>query len=98
MASGPTPTLDMTARRAAGAAGRGAAAGKRGRMLARFRDWLLARVKARAEDEAARARARAALAASRPPSADFVSELLRALGRVDQDRPRGALGEGRSDE
>jgi hypothetical protein len=57
-------------------------------MLARFRDWLLARVKARSEAEVARAKERAALAAPEPPGANFVDELGRLLGRADADHSR----------
>ncbi len=58
-------------------------------MLARFRDWLLARVKARTEAELARSKERAALATPETPSANFVDELERLLGRDDADHPRG---------
>jgi hypothetical protein len=50
-------------------------------MLSRMRDWLVARVKARTNESAARARSRAAPLAREAPNASFVSELERLLGR-----------------
>ncbi len=69
-------------------------------MLGRFRDWLITRVRARTKDEAARATARAALAAPQTPSADFGGELERALGRADANHAplSAAPGKGRGGE
>jgi hypothetical protein len=55
-------------------------------MLARMRDWLIARVKAHLSKSAARARSRAAPIARETPTASFVSELERLLGPLDADR------------
>ncbi len=59
-------------------------------MLARIRDWLFARVKTRTVAEAAQAKTRAALMAPEMPSANFVDELERALGRANADDPHGS--------
>ncbi len=63
-------------------------------MLTQLRDWLVARVKARAEAEAARASERFALAAPEISDVNFVDELERLLCRADADQPGncGALG------
>ena len=56
------------------------------RMPVRFRDWLLARLKACTNAEAARARTRAAPIAEEMLARDFVSELERYS---DSRYPRG---------
>lgn len=58
-------------------------------MLARFRAWLIARVKARTKMKIARAKELAAFAIPEPPRTNFVDELERLLSRADTDHLRG---------